>query len=56
MPEVTIQVEEYKDLIERTSDMAARIEAFKEFVNNSEYAIDRRMCGIFLGFKVEEKG
>lgn len=50
MGEVTISVEEYKELIEKS----ARIEAFSEYVNDEGLSIDRRMCGLFLGFEVNE--
>lgn len=50
MGEIIISAEEYKELIKKT----ARIEAFTEYVNSEELSIDRRMCGIFLGFEVNE--
>ncbi|WP_022750813.1 hypothetical protein [Eubacterium sp. 14-2] len=50
--ELTVSVEEYKELIEKS----ARIEAFREYVNAEGFSVDRRMCGIFLGFEVNETG
>lgn len=50
MREVTISAEEYKELIEKS----ARIEAFSEYVNAEELSINRMMCGLFLGFEVNE--
>lgn len=45
---ITISVEEYKELLKTQ----ARVEAFKAFVLQEKYNIDRKECGIFLGFEV----
>lgn len=50
MTEVTISVEEYKELLKKSTC----IEAFAHYVNKEKYSIGREMCGIFLGFEVEE--
>lgn len=48
---ITIPVEEYKNLFEAS----VRISAFADFVNRSEYNIDREDCGKFLGFEVVKR-
>lgn len=48
---ITITTEEYKKLMEAF----VRIKIFTDFVNCSEYSIDRKDCGTILGFKVVEK-
>lgn len=50
MREITISIEEYKELTEKS----ARIEVFREYVNSERLSIERKMCGIFLGFEVDE--
>lgn len=50
MAEITISTEEYKELLKKS----ACIEAFAYYVNKEKYSIGREICGMFLGFEVEE--
>lgn len=48
---ITILTEDYKKLLE----MSVRISIFSDFVNNTNYSIDREDCGRFLGFEIKDK-
>lgn len=47
---ITIPLEEYKKLLETHT----KVEVFKSFVNNQDYAIAKKDCGTILGFEVKE--
>lgn len=49
MGEITISVEEYKQLLK----IRAATEAFVDFVKSSKYAPDREDCARFLGFELD---
>ena len=51
MGEMTISVEEYKNLLE----CKVRSELFADFVNNEKYSIDRASCASYIGFDLKEK-
>ena len=51
MGEITISVEEYKNLLE----CKVRSELFAHFVNNEKYSIDRETCASYIGFDLKEK-
>ena len=51
MGEITISVEEYKNLLE----CKVRSELFADFVNNEKYSIDRATCASYIGFDLKEK-
>ena len=51
MGEITIPVEEYKNLLE----CKVRSELFADFVNNEKYSIDRETCASYIGFDLQEK-
>ena len=50
MGEITISVEEYKNLLKQQ----ARVEVLAEYVNTTQYSISRRECASFLGFELEK--
>lgn len=52
MGEITISVEEYKELLKAW----VRVSAFADFVNASKYDIEKEDCGRYFGFKVEGEG
>lgn len=45
---ITITMEEYKKLLEAS----VRVSVFSDYVNQSNYSIDREDCGRLLGFEV----
>ena len=47
---VTIPLEEYRVLVE----VFTRVRIFTEYVQSEKYAIDRKKCGIFLKFEVDD--
>ena len=47
---VVITSEEYKDLL----DTATRVKMFVEYVKQEKYAINRSVCGQYLGFEVKD--
>lgn len=49
---VTISTSEYVRLLERS----IRVDIFAQYVNKSQYSIDREKCGDYLGFEVKEDG
>ena len=49
---VTISENRYKELL----DAEVRIKAFAAYVNTRKYDIEKKICGAFLDFKVEEDG
>ena len=51
MGEITISVEEYKNLLE----CKVRSELFADFVNKEKYGIDRETCASYIGFDLKEK-
>lgn len=54
MDEITIERPDYEHLIYELAEAKATIKAFSVFVNASRYAIERKTCGAFFGFQVEE--
>lgn len=48
---ITISTEDYKKFLE----MSVRISIFADFVNRTNYSVDREDCGRYLGFEVDEK-
>lgn len=51
MDNITITTEEYKRLLATS----IKVEIFADFVNRSRYSISREDCGMYLGFKIEDK-
>ena len=51
MGEITISVEEYKNLLE----CKVRSELFADFVNNEKYSIAREDCASYIGFDLKVK-
>lgn len=47
---VTISLDEYKDLLEKT----ARIKVFENYVSAEKYSINKEMCGTILGIEVSK--
>lgn len=59
MGEVTISLEEYEKLIresERLQALRERVELFTQHVRKEDYSIDKKSCGMLLGFEVTENG
>lgn len=51
MTEITIvPVEEYQDLLK----INAMVEAFKVYVLNAKFSIDRDVCAAYFGFELPE--
>lgn len=48
---INIPIAEYKKLLETS----VRISLFADYVNSTEYRIDREDCGKYLGFEVVQK-
>jgi hypothetical protein len=58
-------VEKFEELVKKSEKLdflsgmieaiekRVRMEIFKEFVKNEQFAIDREVCGMFLGFEVD---
>lgn len=65
METVTISVEKFEELVRKSEKLdflsgtieeiekRVRMKIFEEFVKNEEFAIDREVCGMFLGFEVD---
>lgn len=51
MREITISLEEYKDLLYKSAVM----DIFKQYVQHEHYSIPREDCARFLGFELPEE-
>ena len=52
--EITIDLEEYKDLIKTQARLEARVEVFAEYVNTEKYSINREVCARVFKFELEK--
>lgn len=53
MGEITISTEEYRKLVEERAEAMARIAAFKKYVSQTKYSIDKEMCMLFFGHELD---